>query len=159
MLLAALAQPFSFVAKRELQERTISRLFLRHIGAQFVERFDPQRGVEDVHQVVRSVSAGRNPLFFPEGTFDRMPGLRPFRMGAFVVAAEAGLPVVPIALRGTRSILRAGHWLPRRGSISITIGSPISPQDSGWDTALKLRDAARAEILRHCGEPDLLTSS
>jgi 1-acyl-sn-glycerol-3-phosphate acyltransferase len=159
VLLAALARPFSFVAKRELQDRMISRVFLRHIGAQFVERFDPQRGVEDVHQVVRSVQAGRDPLFFPEGTFDRMPGLRSFRMGAFVVAAEAGLPVIPIALRGTRSILRAGHWLPRRGSISITIGSRISTQGSGWDAALALRDAARAEILRHCGEPDLLMTS
>jgi 1-acyl-sn-glycerol-3-phosphate acyltransferase len=97
-------------------------------------------------------------MFFPEGTFTRTPGLLPFHMGAFVAAAEAGVPVVPIALRGTRSILRSGSWFPRRGSISIQIGRPIEPdpaETDAWSRALKLRDLSRQHILRHCGEPDL----
>jgi 1-acyl-sn-glycerol-3-phosphate acyltransferase len=84
-----------------------------------------------------------------------MPGLMPFRMGAFVTAAQAGVPVVPIAIRGTRSILRSEQWLPRRGVISITINSPIAPQGNDWSAAIKLRDAARADILHFCGEPEL----
>jgi len=41
-----------------------------------------------------------------------------------LVAAEAGAPVVPVTIRGTRSILRDGHWFPRRGIITVTIGKP-----------------------------------
>lgn len=83
-------------------------------------------------------------------------------MGAFSAAAEAGVPVIPIAIRGTRSILRSESWFFRRGSITVTIGQPlntaeIKEQNDGdaWATALKLRDEARDFILRHCGEPDL----
>ena len=47
-----------------------------------------------------------------------MPGLLPFRMGAFVIAAQAGVPVVPVTLRGTRSVLRDGQWLFRRARLS-----------------------------------------
>lgn len=57
----------------------------------------------------------------PRGDLVRMPGLLGFRLGAFLAAAQAGVPVVPIAIRGTRSILRGGQWLPRRGRISVDI--------------------------------------
>jgi 1-acyl-sn-glycerol-3-phosphate acyltransferase len=84
-----------------------------------------------------------------------MPGLRPFRMGAFVVAAEAGVPVVPVAFRGSRSVLRDGEWIFRRRPVGVVYGVPIAPSGADWAGAVKLRDAARAHILRHCGEPDL----
>lgn len=150
---------FSFVAKRELVDNVIARIYLKRIGTDFVERFDAQRGVKDVKQVARSLQSGCSPLFFPEGTFTRIPGLRPFRMGAFVVAAEAGVPVVPVSIRGTRSMLRDGHWFPRRGIITITIGKPVAPEGKDWAAAIHLLNMARAEILRHCGEPDLAPGS
>ncbi|MEK7207791.1 MAG: AMP-binding protein [Pseudomonadota bacterium] len=155
ILTAVLPGVFSFVAKREFTARLVARVFLRHIGAEFVERFELARGVEDARQVARAARRGQTLVFFPEGMFTRTPGLLPFHMGAFVAAAEAGVPVVPIAIRGTRSILRSDQWFPRRGAISVTIGAPLSPESPDWSAAIKLRDAARAEILRHCGEPDL----
>jgi 1-acyl-sn-glycerol-3-phosphate acyltransferase len=76
-------------------------------------------------------------------------------MGAFVVAAQAGVPIVPITIRGTRSALRDGQWLFHRSRVSITFSPPIEPKGTDWNAAIALRDAARAEILRLCGEPDL----
>ena len=84
-----------------------------------------------------------------------MPGLLPFRMGAFLAAAQAGAPIVPVTIRGTRSILRAGSWFPRRGRLEVIVEPPIPPDGADWAAAVRLRDAARAAILRHCGEPDL----
>lgn len=156
ILVAALPRNFSYVAKRELTRNLISRLFLRRIRTEFVERFDKQRGVEDARKTARTVQEGQSLIFFPEGTFYRMPGLHPFHMGAFVAAAEAGVPVIPVAIRGSRSVLRADTWFPRRAALSVTIGEPILPRDRDWAAALELRDSARKEILRHCGEPDLL---
>jgi acyl carrier protein len=147
---------YGFVAKKELLDKFVPRTYLQHIGTNFVERFDPQQGAADVQVVAASLRAGRCPVFFPEGTFDRNPGLLPFRMGAFVVAAEADVPVVPVVIRGTRSMLRADHWFPRRGAISVTIGAPVAPDGNDWTAAIRLRDAVRAEILGLCGEPDLV---
>jgi len=120
-----------------------------------VERFDKQRGVADARRTVQAVRTGRSLVFFPEGTFTRMPGLLPFHMGAFVAAAEAGVPLVPVTIRGTRSLLRAGSWFPRRGAVRISVAAPIVPEGSDWAAAVKLRAAARAALLAHLGEPDL----
>jgi 1-acyl-sn-glycerol-3-phosphate acyltransferase len=155
VVVAALPTPMRFVAKRELLDHFVPRIYLRRIGAQFVERFDVQRGVEDAGRMVAEVGAGHSLIFFPEGTFRRMPGLLPFRMGAFVVAARAGMPVVPVTLRGTRSVLRDGQWLFRRGAISVIFGEPVDPSGTEWNAAVTLRDRARDEILRQCAEPDL----
>ncbi|MEK9133316.1 MAG: lysophospholipid acyltransferase family protein, partial [Pseudomonadota bacterium] len=155
ILTAVLPGEFSFVAKREFTARFGARVFLRRIGTEFVERFELARGVEDARVVARAARRGQTLVFFPEGTFTRTPGLLPFHMGAFVAAAEAGVPLVPITIRGTRSILRSDQWFPRRGTMAVTIGTPVQPEGSDWAAAIRLRDAARAEILRHCGEPDL----
>lgn len=161
VLTAILDRPFSFIAKAELQSKFIVRILLKRIGTLFVERFDQQKGIDDAKIITEEGAAGRSLFFFPEGTFMRMPGLLPFRMGAFETAARTGLPLVPIAVRGTRSILRSGSWFPRHGAISVTFGKPITlaKTDSGeedtWSAALRLRDVTRKWLLKHCGEPDL----
>mgnify|MGYP001589760637 CR=1 FL=1 len=156
ILLAALRERgYSFAAKRELSQSLLPRLFLRSIGTDFVERTDIKQGVEDASRLAESVRAGRTPIFFAEGTFTRTAGLLPFRMGAFVVAAQTRVPLVPVTIRGARSVLRDGTWFARRGAIVVTVAPPLLPQGSDWNAAVALRDAARAEILRRCGEPDL----
>src|SRR5262249_52781621 len=79
-------------------------------------------------QALRAIAEqGRVLVFFPEGTFTRRAGLSGFYLGAFKVAAEAGIPVLPGVIRGARSILRGDQWFPRRGAVTGGImGSPIS---------------------------------
>jgi 1-acyl-sn-glycerol-3-phosphate acyltransferase len=145
-----------FVAKRELAGGFVPRMFLQGLGVEFVERFDFAQGVADTERLVAAAAGGQSLAVFPEGTFTRVPGLRPFRMGAFIVAARTGAPVLPLALAGTRDVLREGHWLPRRGRLRVTVGAAIAPDGDDWNAAIRLRDAARAAILAACGEPDLL---
>jgi 1-acyl-sn-glycerol-3-phosphate acyltransferase len=154
VLVAALPSQVCLVSKRELRGQLIPGAYLASIGADFIDRFDSVREHEDVERLVAAVRAGHSVLFFPEGTFGREPGLQPFRSGAFLAAARAGAPVVPIAIRGTRSVLRDGQWLPRRGPIGVVIGSPLWPDGTDWPAAMRLRNTARAEILHYCGEPD-----
>lgn len=155
VLVAALPLELSFVAKAELKQRLVPSFFLSRMGAEFVERFDVEQGVDGARRITRIGTRGKSLFFFPEGTFQRSPGLLPFRMGAFAAAAEADMPVIPVAVRGTRNMLRAGSWFISRGVITVTIGKPIKGDGSGWTAAITLRDRAREEILRHCGEPDL----
>lgn len=158
VLLAALPVDFAFVAKRELQESAPLRFVLRAIGCVFVERFDARRGVEDVADLNRLVEGGMSLAVFPEGTFVRAPGLLPFHLGAFLVSATTRVPIVPVTLHGTRAALREGNWLPRRAAVSVTVGAALRPQGEGFGAAIALRDLARAEILRVCGEPDAMTT-
>lgn len=145
----------AYVAKRELAGQLIAGPFLRRLGALFVERYDSSASLSDTEAVVAAASCGRNIVFFPEGTFTRRPGLSAFYLGAFKVAADAGLPVVPGIIRGTRSMLRADQWFPRRAAVSVRIEDAIEPHGTDFNALVRSRDEARKVMLAHCGEPDL----
>jgi len=145
----------SFVAKEELARQVVAGAFLRRLGAIFVRRTDPVGGVADAGKALKSAEAGARVVWFPEGTFSRMPGLLEFHVGAFLTAVQLGLPVIPVTIRGTRSILRDGSWLPRRGTISVHVGAPIKPTGQDFEAAVALRQDVREKILARCGEPDL----
>ncbi len=155
VIVAVTGLPCRFVAKSELQNNPFTRIFLNKLGTEFVERFDAEKSVLDAKKLIVSKDDCQTLVVFPEGTLFRMAGLHPFHMGAFIAAAHSGVPIIPISLCGTRSKLRGNSLFPRRGGISVTISAPLYPQGSDWNTALELRTKARAEILSHCGEPDM----
>jgi acyl carrier protein len=155
VLAVVLPEPAVFAAVGGLADNPLTRLFLRRLEVHLIERGDRVRGVDDSRALTGTVRSGRVVAFFPEGRRSPAVGLEPFHMGAFVVAADAGVPVVPVALRGTRQILPVDRRMPRRGPIRVTIAPPVSTAHSGWSGAVDLHAATRAAILRHCGEPAL----
>lgn len=154
-LRAALPGPLVFVAKRELARHAPLRWLLERVGAEFVERVDLRRGLDDLTRIEARAQRGETVVAFAEGMLADGAGLRDFRMGPFVVAARAGLPVIPVALRGTRRLLRASAWLPTPGAVEIFTGDPLQPSGREWNDALALRQQTRTFIAAHCGEPDL----
>ena len=154
VLAAALPHPLRFVAKAELRDSRLLRPLFERMGTHFVRRFDAGHGVEDADTLAAGAGAGAPLLFFAEGTFNARPGLQAFRLGAFQAAARQGLPVVPVALAGTRAVLPDGSWRPRPGPLAVTICAPHQPAGEDWHDLLALRDAVRADILAHCGEDD-----
>ncbi len=145
----------AFIAKKEFESNFFTRTLMSRVGVVFVERFDAAASLADAETVTSMAKEGRLFVFFPEGTFTRRAGLLGFYMGAFKVASEANLPVVPGVLRGVRTLLRGDQWFPRRTPIEVQIAEPIAPTGTDFSAMLALRDAARAAILERVGEPDL----
>ena len=154
-LLALLPIDVLFVAKREILSYPVIGTFVRRCGHPTVDRWDVLQSVADADQVARSLDAGNSVLFFPEGTFVAATGLRPFRLGAFMAAARAGAPIVPLALRGTRRVLRGDPRLPRPGAISLWVGDPIEPHGAEMNALVALRARVADAIAAECGEPRL----
>jgi 1-acyl-sn-glycerol-3-phosphate acyltransferase len=144
-----------YVAKRELIRQFFAGSLLRRLGALFVERYDLSGRLADTEAVIAGAQQGRNVVFFPEGTFTRRSGLSAFYLGAFKVAADASLPILPGIIRGTRTILRSDQWFPRWSPVSIQIEEAIQPSGTDFASLVQLRDAVRKVILRHCDEPDI----
>lgn len=155
VLAAVLPSRAAYVVKSELRQSPVSHTFLRRIGCVFVERFDPSRGERELEKVAAALRRGDHLVIFPEGTLQRAPGLQPFRMGAFVVAARTGTPVVPVVVQGTRSKLRGGSWFPRPGELEVVVRPPVEAEGVGWRAAVRLRDRVREEMLARLEEPDL----
>ncbi len=155
---ALLPQPHIMVAKAELQRIPVVRAFLRALGTIFVERSARGEHSSELEQIRQALARGTSIFIFPEGTFTPVTGLRPFQLGAFEIAVATGSPVIPVSLYGTRLVLRDGQRLPRRLPVGAVVGAPlVMPSgDEAFAAAVQLRDTARAEILRHCGEPDLI---
>ncbi len=154
-LSAIMEGPLAVVAKKELADQFIAGRFLQSLGCLFVERARAEEAMEDATATRAAVDAGRQVVFFPEGTLTRMPGLLGFRMGAFTIAAEGGVPVLPVGVRGMRTLLRDGQWFPRHGSVDVRVGEPLSAEGEDFSAAVRLRDQARRQMLDLVGEPDL----
>ena len=160
VLAATLPPCFSFVIKREMSAVPLAGILLRRIGAEFVERGDHIRGARDARRLLRNAAIGHSLVFFPEGTFSADVGLLRFHIGAFAAAVRANVPVVPVAIRGTRRCLPPGSPWPRPGTIRIEALAALPSLPSGGgkdagDRAVLLRDAARAALLAVLAEADL----
>jgi len=174
-LLLAIPGPLTFTAGGTLASQRVAGPFLRRLGAVFVGTDDPRRATASVATLSALARAGETLVFFPEGGLSRQPGLRRFHLGAFLVALDTAVPVVPVAIRGSRQVVPPGRRLPHQGSVEVVVGPPIlhqtpeeiagdspppggegasSRQDNRWAAALALQFEARRWIADHCGEPD-----
>jgi fatty-acyl-CoA synthase len=146
---------FRFVAKQEVMSYPFIGGILRKLGFYSFVRESREARLKQADEVEEGLRRGQSVLIFVEGTFTPAPGLRPFQLGAFKAAAASGRPVIPMAVRGTREILRDETILPKPGRVTLTICPPLEPAGTGWREILRLRDAARTAIGQHCGEPVL----
>lgn len=154
-LMAVLRFDYAFVVKREAASWPFVGTFIRRLGHLPIERADPQKSRATTERLADTLKQDRSVVFFPEGTFTRASGLRPFRLGAFKLAAELDRPLLPIALVGTRRWFRDGWRLPRRSSVKLIVEAPIDPHGATLEDVIELRDRAADVIARHLGEPRL----
>jgi 1-acyl-sn-glycerol-3-phosphate acyltransferase len=108
-IVAALPPEFAFVIKKEMMRAPLAGLLLRRLGSQFVERFDRHKGATDARRVLKLAGTGQSLMFFPEGTFDEHRRIGKFLGGAFTIAARAQMPVVAVAIHGTRAVMPPGN--------------------------------------------------
>ncbi len=146
---------FSFVIKGEMRNVPLVHFVLRRSGARFVERHEQGGSSRDARQIVKAAVGGQSLGFFPEGTFRREPGVGRFRPGAFVAAVRGEMPVVPIAIRGTREMMPDGRMWPWPVRPEMQILPAIMPDDPAFENHKVLAETARQHILAVLGEPDL----
>jgi 1-acyl-sn-glycerol-3-phosphate acyltransferase len=142
---AALPPDFAFVIKREMIRVPLASLLLRRLGSAFVERFDRHKGGSDTRRVWKLAAAGQSLVFFPEGTFDADRRVRKFLGGAFATAERAGMPIVAVAIHGTREVLPAGSLMIRRRPIRFQVLGVMAPDGA--------RQRSREMIAAAVGEP------
>jgi 1-acyl-sn-glycerol-3-phosphate acyltransferase len=130
VLIAALPwRNYAFVAKRELADNFISRTLVRGIGAVFVERFDVQRSAEHADALVEAARDGVSLIVFPEGTRSREGRVARFKGGSFLLALQAGLPIVPLSIVGSRHVMLKGRLATYPGTVRLVVHEPIATHD------------------------------
>jgi 1-acyl-sn-glycerol-3-phosphate acyltransferase len=125
-MFACLPYQFRIMAKKELFYVPFMGWHLWTAGNFPVDRSDPRKTAGSLRKVVDGVRSGKSLAVFPEGTRSPDGKLREFKPGSFKIAVRAGVPVVPIAIRGTHQILPKHSLVPRPGKVDVIIGKPIS---------------------------------
>jgi 1-acyl-sn-glycerol-3-phosphate acyltransferase len=142
---AALPPDFAFVIKKEMVRVPLAGMLLRRLGSQFVERFDRHKGGVDARRVLKLAATGQSLVFFPEGTFNEIRQVGKFLGGAFTTAARSNMPVVAMAIHGTRAVMPPGgigvYALPIRVEILEVL------------TAADAKQRSREMIAHAVGEP------
>jgi 1-acyl-sn-glycerol-3-phosphate acyltransferase len=121
---------FRFVAKKELERVPVFGPAWKACGHISVDRHDHQRAVESLAEARRVLERDRpTVILFAEGTRSLDGELRPFKKGAFVLAIQTGVEVVPAAVLGSYEVMRKGSWMIRTGrTVTVRFGAPIPVQ-------------------------------
>lgn len=155
VLISVLPTDIIFIGKEEILANPMLKNLYRHLEHLTVEREAFSQSIQDMQAIQNKLKQKSAIMIFPEGTFQYTVGLRPFKMGAFKLAAETGSQIIPIALKGTRKINLGAGRLLRPANITVTILNSLRPNGKAWDEVIRLQTETRQTILPHCGEQAL----
>jgi len=151
LLCKLLRRDFVGIAKAELRSSVLRPAF-DYAGAVYIERFDKEKAVATLRPVVDTLKSGTSVIIAPEGTRSPTPYPGPFKKGAFHIARQAGVPIVPIVFHNSLDAL------PRRGrvvhpsTVRVTVLPPVEPESMDPDVGQAAADL-RDDYLRTLGFP------
>jgi 1-acyl-sn-glycerol-3-phosphate acyltransferase len=127
-LFVALPLPLRMIAKKQLGAIPIFGWGMRAGRFIFIDRTNAVAARRSIDEAKRRIRGGESVLLFPEGTRSRDGRLGPFKKGGFHLAIDAGVPIIPLALSGTRQSMPPGSLLLRPGQVRVSVGAPIATE-------------------------------
>jgi 1-acyl-sn-glycerol-3-phosphate acyltransferase len=151
IVFASIPLQLRIVAKASLGTFPFLGWHLRRTGHLLVDRKNPGAGI--VKKMARLVGGARSLIVFPEGTRSVDGSVARFKGGMFLVAIDAGLPVVPVSIAGSRHVMLKGRLMTCPGRVTLTIHDPIPTAGVGREGARGLAERVRDVVQRDIGEP------
>jgi 1-acyl-sn-glycerol-3-phosphate acyltransferase len=152
VILSYIRSDFRFMAKDGLFKIPLLGTHLNQAGHIAVPRQDPRSAVKTMNLAANSIrSRGVSILIFPEGGRSDDGILQPFKDGAAYIAIKADVPVVPLAISGTREILAMHSSTFHRGNVTLRIGDPIPTEGLTLHDRKSVTEALRARISEFLG--------
>ena len=148
-LFGYLPYQFKIMAKKELFYVPFMGWHLWASGNFAIERGDAQRTAKSVRAIIDGIKAGKSLAVFPEGSRTPDGRLQEFKPGTFKIAVRAGVPIVPVSIRGTYALLPKTTLAPRPGRVDVFIGPPISTAGLDEKAVPDLVARTRAAIAMH----------
>jgi len=153
VLLAVLPLSVRFAAKKSLFRWPVLGWALTTSGFVPIDRSDRANSIRSLREASQRIRQGTSILMFPEGTRSRDGRLMPFKKGPFHLALDAGVPVVPITIRGTDRVVPPGSLRAQPGDVQVIFDAPIPVGRFRPGDVDGLRDATRDTIAARLGEP------
>ena len=146
---AILPRKVRWVAKKELLRIPLWGWAFGAGGAVLIDRKNPRAAILNIREGLKRLPKGWSVVVFPEGTRSLDGTLKPFKKGAFHIALETGMPMVPIGMDGAHDIVPLGASLVRAGEVRVTVGKPI-PTDTWTEATLDQHIAQVRDTVQAC---------
>ena len=150
VLFAHLPGSFRIVHKRSLYLLPLIGLYLYSTGHIGIDRGKAFRARKSLDQAARRIAGGTSVAVFPEGTRSADGSVHPFKKGSFVLAIQAGVPVVPVSLSGVKRVAPRGLFRLHPGELAMTLHDPVPTSGRGLEEAGALAEQVRAIVARGC---------
>jgi 1-acyl-sn-glycerol-3-phosphate acyltransferase len=137
---------FKWVMKAELRSVPGIGVACDRLGHIFIDRSSHAEALKALERAKTKIVDGTSVIFFPEGTRSRDGRLKRFKKGAFRMAIDLGLPILPVTVTGTRNVLPAGSTDLMPGSARLVIHPPLSVDGVGADDVPALMSSVRETI-------------
>lgn len=137
---------FKWVMKQELRKVPGIGIGCEKVGHIFIDRSDHERALASLNEAKKKIVNGTSVIFFPEGTRSRDGVMKPFKKGAFKMALDLGLPVLPVTIINTRKILPPGTMKLFPGKARLIIHEPVSVAGYNDDNIQELMDKVHSVI-------------
>ena len=136
----------AYLAKREVFKYPIFGFGISLMGVVPVDRSNTSSAIESARLATEKLRAGKSYVVYPEGTRSPDGRLLPFKKGAFVMAIDAGVPIVPVTIRGSSAIMPKGEIKLFPSTIHITVHEPVSTEGYSKETIARLIEIVRTRI-------------
>lgn len=146
-LMVALSGDVRMVSKKSLKYIPIFGLGARLIGTVFIDRFNRETHSDSFSEIGGAVGEGASVVMFAEGTRTRDGNLREFKKGAFVLAIQHRLPILPVVIKNTFELLPEHRWVVKKGTIDVVILDPVDTTGYRHEDRTRLRDEVRMRFL------------
>lgn len=147
VLVRAVPVPLRFLLKQELAKMPVIGWYARAMGMVFIERGNARAAHRRLASAVELLRNGATLIAFPEGTRSKDGTVGSFKGGAFQLAIEAGVPVVPVHIAGSGAVLPPSGFRVRPGTIRLRFGAPIETQGMQDKDRVALAQQARAAVV------------
>lgn len=151
-LLVAVPTKLRFIAKKQLGRIPLFGWAMAAGRFIFIDRQNPMSARRSIDQAATRIRAGSSVAIFPEGTRSRDGHLAPFKKGGFHLAVSAGVPIVPVGIRGAHQVMPRGSLILRRGPVTVEIGAPIPTAGLSLEDRNALLNRVRDEVARLSGQ-------
>ncbi|MGB0035179.1 MAG: lysophospholipid acyltransferase family protein [Candidatus Acidiferrales bacterium] len=148
----AIPRRVSLLAKKEIFRVPFLSAAMRLAKFIPVDREDKEAAAASVDIAVERLKEGLSFAVYPEGTRSPDGRLRPFKKGAFVLAIQAGVPVVPVSIVGAQKLMRKGEWTLRPGEVIVRFGPAVDASQYSLDHRADL--LARVESIVAANLPE-----
>ncbi|MGD9082103.1 MAG: lysophospholipid acyltransferase family protein [Desulfobacterales bacterium] len=147
VLQAYLPVQFRWLAKAELFKIPIFGYAMKRAGYISINRFDRKSAIQSLNKASETIRNGTSVIIFPEGTRSHNQNIQSFKKGGFVLAVDSGVPIIPVIIHGTWTIMQKKHVLVRPGNVILEIKKPINTLDYTRKTKDDLMEKVRNIIL------------